>query len=131
MAYLYNLGYTSYEDSSFLQFEHDEDLTKEQLLHCLAKALARQYYHHEADCIKAGGWVRKQMLGRCWGSPVFMACMEEQGFRRVKYHREATVWGWNTIPCQGEEGDKWLSEWQEDDETLHQAIREELYNLER
>jgi hypothetical protein len=127
MAYLYNLGYTSYEDSFFIQFEHDEDLTKEQLLHCLAKALARQYYYDEADRPKKEC---RLMLSIYWGNPVFMASMEEQGFRLVQYHRQVSVWGWNCIPCITEE-DKSQQRWDEDDETLHQAIREELYNLER
>lgn len=98
--YLYDVGYGTYEESSFRQWQHAQKFSKEELAAKVEEALWLALYaiasrtpkQREAEYIFVGedGITFQHLLG----TDQFVAAMEQLGFTQVQFQASWSVFGW-------------------------------------
>jgi hypothetical protein len=94
--YVYDIGYSSYEESSYVQLTHTKKFTEAQLRRAVIKAI-----------ITVLKWIDekkpKEIYLGCHG-PGFddldkfvIAELEKVGFKRIKFQAEFSIFGWPSL----------------------------------
>jgi hypothetical protein len=95
--YRYKIGYTSYEESSFVELEHEQKYTHQELSEIIANAtvevvkvlkkIPNSYTHSFQDVFEG-------LYSEC---NVISYLIANKGFKRIEYQDVWSVFGWASI----------------------------------
>lgn len=130
---IYRIGYSTYEESHYVETEHDEEFTHEQLrgfvFDALLAAAISEYeeskrWYHETE----GQEDRKFdyiSVGSLMENPEFDKCLcEKHGFRKMEYQERFTMFGWSS-PFGDREG--WGGETDDDEKEMLKNLKTEFH----
>ena len=87
--FYYKIGYSSYEESGYVELIHAHSFTRQQITEMIAEAILDilknrtedDYYHSY----------------QCFHSKVAKWLTENKGFKRIKYDQTWDVFGWGSV----------------------------------
>lgn len=103
--YTYKIGYTSCEESYYLELTHEQKFAEEELADMIADAMLPRYLEHlkyqeqrtkEHDPTTRD-WVHHAQLGSLMFGRGFEEALGKMGFKRIEYDRVLTIWGWTSV----------------------------------
>ncbi len=94
--HFYDVGYGSYEDSSYYQYCHETAFTKEQfdqiIEDCLVEALHTTFPSHEGH-----HWYWPPNFSDVLGTHAFHNAVKKRGFTPIQFHQRWDCMGWGAI----------------------------------
>lgn len=86
--YTYKIGYNTMEESSFMEYKHEQQFTHDQLMDIIEEALCSTY---NADTHFRGN------IAEIMDDPDFDKHLLSKGFIHLTYENNVTLFGWNNI----------------------------------
>jgi len=117
--YKYKIGYTSYEESSFAELEHEKQFTREEIRDMVAEATVDNIkklkampneYTHSFKTIFSGDYENNTLAD---------SLISLFGFKRIEYEQHFSVFGWPSIFYKND----WANDRDEDLDYITDKVR--------